>query len=315
MALHTGSAQVRDDDYFGQPLDTRRAAALVGARWPGPAFARDAGAGARRLPAALPCATWVTDACKDLIRPERVFQLLARGLPADFPPLRSLDALANNLPIQATSFVGREREIVDVKALLQRARLLTLTGAGGAGKTRLSLQVAADCSTITRTAYGSSSWRRCATRRSCRGAVAAALGVAEEPGDPLLDTLVDACREKDLLLVLDNCEHLIVAAAALCQALLSGCRGVAILATSREALAFPGKRLSRALAAGAGAGARRGAPDLGADPVCGGTAVRRSRAGGESGLPGDDRECRRRWRASATGWTASRWRSSSRRHG
>ncbi len=241
MALHTGSAQVRDDDYFGQPLN--RVARLLSSGHGGQILLSLATQELVRdsLPDGVALRDMGDRRLKDLIRSERVYQVLAAGLPADFPPLKTLDARANNLPIQATSFVGREREIVDVKALLQRARLVTLTGAGGAGKTRLSLQIAADL--IDDHAHGAWFAELASLRDAALvpQAVAAALGVAEVPGVPLLDTLVDACREKDLLLVLDNCEHLIDAAASLCQALLSGCRGVAILASTREALRVPGE--------------------------------------------------------------------------
>ena len=241
MALHTGSAEARDDDYFGQPLN--RVARLLSSGHGGQILLSLATQELVRdsLPDGVALRDMGSRRLKDLIRPERVYQVLAAGLPADFPPLKTLDARANNLPVQATSFVGREREIVEVKALLQRARLVTLTGAGGAGKTRLSLQVAADL--IDDHTHGA--WF--AELASLRDpalvpqTVAAALGVAEVPGVPVLDTLVDVCREKDLLLVLDNCEHLIGAAASLCQALLSGCRGVAILASTREALRVPGE--------------------------------------------------------------------------
>ena len=146
MALHTGSAEERDGDYFGPPLN--RVARLLAVGHGGQTLLSLAAQELTRdaLPASVSLVDLGPHRLRDLGRPETVFQLLHPSLPADFPPLRSLDSpdLPNNLPQQATSFVGREKELVEVKALLGRTRLLTLTGAGGAGKSRLSLQAAAD---------------------------------------------------------------------------------------------------------------------------------------------------------------------------
>ena len=178
---------------------------------------------------------------KDLQRPERVFQLTAPGLPGDFPALRTLDALPHNLPLQLTSFVGRERELGEVAALLGAHRLVTLTGPGGTGKTRLALQAAAEALE----AYPDGVWlvdlAALADPALVPQAVAAAVGVREEPGRPLLATLADALRPRRLLLLLDNCEHLLDACARLADALLRACPHVTILATSREALGLAGE--------------------------------------------------------------------------
>src|SRR5207248_2218631 len=145
----------------------------------------------------------------DLARPEQVFQLVATGTPAEFPPLRSLDALPNNLPLQLTSFVGREQELAEVERLLATTRLLTLTGTGGTGKTRLALQVAADLLPD----YPDGVWLVELASLSDPGlvpqTVASILGVRGEPGRPLTQTLVDVLRTQRLLLLLDNCEHLL----------------------------------------------------------------------------------------------------------
>jgi predicted ATPase len=178
---------------------------------------------------------------KDLQAPERVFQLVHPALPAAFPPLRSLDALPNNLPRQLTSFVGRERELAQVRRLLAAAPLLTLTGVGGCGKTRLALQAAADALE----AYPDGVWlvelAPLADPALVPQAVAAALGVREEPGRPLAATLTDALTPKRLLLVLDNCEHVLEACARLADALLRACPRLRVLATSREALGIGGE--------------------------------------------------------------------------
>ena len=182
---------------------------------------------------------------KDLQRPEHVYQLLHPALPADFPKLKSLDPLTNNLPVQATSFVGRDKEIRQVKELLGKTRLLTLTGSGGTGKTRLSLQVAADLTE----GEGDGVWLAEFAPLSDPGlvpqTVTQALGVREEPGRPITQTLVDFLKPKSLLLVLDNCEHVLDAAANLCDAILRACPNVRIIASSREGLNVSGETTYR----------------------------------------------------------------------
>jgi predicted ATPase/DNA-binding SARP family transcriptional activator/DNA-binding CsgD family transcriptional regulator len=157
----------------------------------------------------------------------------------------SAGARAHNLPAQRTSFVGRERERLEVKRALAMSRLLTLTGAGGSGKTRLALEVARDLVG----AYPDGVWLVGLAPLSegalVPQAVARALKVPEQPGRSLTETLVDALREKRLLVVLDNCEHLIEAAAQLADALLSACPHMRILATSREALCVEGELVWR----------------------------------------------------------------------
>ncbi|HEY3365908.1 MAG TPA: tetratricopeptide repeat protein [Symbiobacteriaceae bacterium] len=178
---------------------------------------------------------------QDLARREEIFQLVHPNLPANFLPLRSLDLLPNNLPVQLASFVGREREMADLKRLLDKARLVTLTGTGGCGKTRLSLQVAGDVSGD----YLDGVWlvELAAIMDPARveHAVASVLGVREESGRSPLAALTDHLRAKHLLLVLDNCEHLIGACALLADTLLRECPGLRILATSREALRIDGE--------------------------------------------------------------------------
>ncbi|MBC7808281.1 MAG: adenylate/guanylate cyclase domain-containing protein, partial [Akkermansiaceae bacterium] len=146
MALHTGTAEVRDDDYFGQPLN--RVARLMSVGYGGQILLSQATQELTRdtLPAGTSLLELGTHRLKDLARPESIYQLCHPSLPADFPPLRTLDnpALPNNLPEQVTSFIGREKETGEIRSLLGKVRLLTLVGSGGCGKTRLSLQVAAE---------------------------------------------------------------------------------------------------------------------------------------------------------------------------
>src|SRR5579872_6308033 len=144
MALHTGAVEHRDSDYFGQPLN--RIARLLSAGHGGQVLVSASTYELIRdhQPQSASVRNLGDKRLRDLDRAEHIYQLLHPDLPSEFPPLRTLDALPNNLPLQTTSFIGREKEIAEVKRLLEKTRLLTLTGSGGCGKTRLSLQVAAD---------------------------------------------------------------------------------------------------------------------------------------------------------------------------
>ena len=247
MALHTGAAELREGDYFGQPLN--RVARLLGAGHGGQTLLSDVAHDLTRdtLPASVSLLSLGEHRLRDLGRPESVFQLLHPALPSEFPPLKSLDnpELPNNLPVQVTSFIGREKEIEAVETLLSKTRLLTLTGSGGCGKTRLGLQVAADVLEN----YPDGVWlielAPLADPALVPQAVAQALNVSEEPGKPLLPTLVAALKAKRLLLVLDNCEHVLDACSRLVDALLRACPGVGVLASSREGLGIAGETVYR----------------------------------------------------------------------
>ena len=241
MALHTGATEERDMDYFGPPLN--RVARLLSAGHGGQILLSLASQELVRdqLPAGVSLLDCGERRLKDLVRPEHIFQVLAADLPVDFPPLKTLDTLPNNLPVQLTSFVGREKEIAEVKNALANHRLVTLTGPGGTGKTRLSLQVAAD----VLEAFPKGVWfvelAPLADPALVAQKAAFALGLRELQGRPAQDVLSDYLREKTLLLILDNCEHLVEACAALADALLRACPGLKILASSREALGIAGE--------------------------------------------------------------------------
>jgi predicted ATPase/Tfp pilus assembly protein PilF len=174
-----------------------------------------------------------------------VYQLVQPDLPSDFPPLKSLDALPTNLTQQLTHFVGREREFEVVKRLLDHTRLLTLTGTGGVGKTRLALQVGADLLDECPDGVWLVELAGLSDSALVPQQIAAALSMREEPYRPLVETLVDRVRHRRLLLVLDNCEHLIQGTAALADTLLRRCPELRILATSREALGIAGETVWR----------------------------------------------------------------------
>jgi predicted ATPase len=240
MGLHTGEVEVQGAHYFGAPL--YRCARLMATAHGGQTVL--SGATAELVQDQLPggrLRDLGEHRLKDLARPERVFQLLHPDLPGAFPPLRTLDARPHNLPVQVTGFVGRERELAEVARLVAAQRLVTLTGPGGTGKTRLALQAAA----AVLDAYPDGVWLAelgaLADPGNVPQAVAAAVGVREEPGRPLLATLTDALKPRRLLLVLDNCEHLVDACARLADALLRACPQVHLLATSREALGIAGE--------------------------------------------------------------------------
>ena len=172
---------------------------------------------------------------------EHLWQVIAPGLAADFPPVQSLRAFPNNLPVPLTTFIGREREVREIKDLLRHARLVTLTGPGGTGKTRLSIQVAAD----TLPQYENGAWfvefASLTDPSLVPQAVAASLGIREQPGRAVLSQLFDYLSTKKLLLGLDNCEHLTGACAQLADALLHRCPELRLIATSREALGIAGE--------------------------------------------------------------------------
>ena len=151
----------------------------------------------------------------------------------------------NNLPAQVSSFIGREAELAEVRALVGGSRLVTLTGAGGAGKTRLALQVAAGLLDGAGEGVWFADLAPLGDPDLVAVTVADVLGVRLEPGRPVLETLVEAVGGRSLLVVLDNCEHVIGACAKLADALLRGCPNLALLATSREPLGIGGERVYR----------------------------------------------------------------------
>jgi predicted ATPase/class 3 adenylate cyclase len=177
---------------------------------------------------------------KDLIRPERIYQLVIPGLPVEFPPLKTLDFYRHNLPVQLTSFIGREREIKQIEDALRDHRLVTLTGPGGAGKTRLSLQIAVDLLDQFPDGVWFVELAPVSDPELIPKTILSAFGIVEQ-GGTVLQQLTDYLREKNLLLVLDNCEHIIEACAKTAGTLLNEAHSLKILATSREALGVTGE--------------------------------------------------------------------------
>lgn len=178
---------------------------------------------------------------KDWKHPEHIFQLAIPGLRVDFPPLKIPKSFSHNLPAPLTSFVGREREMAEVKQLLTNTRLLTLTGPGGTGKTRLALQLAGEILD----AFADGVWlvdlAPLADPTLVTQTVASTLAVREQPGRTILQALLEYLRAKNMLLILDNCEHLIEVCAQLANTLLRAASGLKILASSRETLGIAGE--------------------------------------------------------------------------
>ncbi|MCI0553195.1 MAG: tetratricopeptide repeat protein [Anaerolineae bacterium] len=245
MALHTGVTEERGDDYVGPALN--RVARLLGTGYGGQVLLTQPVYDLVRddLPHDAELRDLGEHRLKDLIRPERVYQFIAPDLPSDFPPLKSLDNFPHNLPLQVTSFIGREKEMTEVKRLLWDSRLVTLTGPGGTGKSRLSLQIAADFLEL----YPDGAWlvelAPLADPALLPQTVANVLGIRESSGHPIMSLLTDHLRTKELLLILDNCEHLVEACAQLVDTLLKACPHILILASSREVLGIAGEATFR----------------------------------------------------------------------
>jgi predicted ATPase/class 3 adenylate cyclase len=178
---------------------------------------------------------------KDMSRPERVFQLCHPDLGAEFPPLRSLDSRPHNLPTQRTTFIGRMKEIAEVTGLLERNRLVTLTGSGGCGKTRLGLQVGAEVLEQFADGVWFVDLAALAQGESVPAKVGATLGVLQGPLMAPAEAVIAHLRSARALLIMDNCEHVCADAAALVDMMIVSCPGVSVLATSRQAVEVEGE--------------------------------------------------------------------------
>ena len=241
MGAHTGEAELRDGDYYGQSLN--RAARLMAVASGGQILLSEVTA--RLVDEHLPPGVTLLDMgdrrLKDLIRPEHIFQVVAAGLLSDFPPLKTLDSFHHNLPIQLTSFIGREKEISEVKQLLAERRLVTLTGPGGTGKTRLSLQVAADLIEAFRDGVWFIELAPITDPALVAVTVLTTLGLREDKDRPAIKVLTDYLQNRRALLIFDNCEHLVESSAQVVNEVLQACAQVKILGSSREALGVGGE--------------------------------------------------------------------------
>jgi predicted ATPase/class 3 adenylate cyclase len=240
MGVHTCEAEYRDGDYFGSEVN--RAARLMSVAHGGQ-VAVSASTSSLVRDGSVDLVDLGEHRLRDLTVAERVFQVHAPGLVREFPPLRSVDSLPGNLPRQVTTFVGREAEVASLSELVRRSSLVTLTGVGGVGKTRLALEIAAEVIG----AFPDGAWlcefAPVTDPDAVWETVAACLRVQPLPGRTLDESVLDYLAAKRLVLVLDNCEHLLDASARLVDAIERRCPQVAVLATSREGLGLAGERM------------------------------------------------------------------------
>ena len=242
-ALHTGTADERDGDYFGPAVN--RVARLLSIANGGQVLLSGVTRDLARssLPPGTSLADLGSHRLKDLLEPEHVWQLNISGMPADFPPLRSLGSFKydSNLPNQLTSFVGRESEITELASLLRSLRLITLTGAGGVGKTRTALQIGSVMMNELPDGVWFVELAPLADESLVAATIARALQLDESSKGAVLETLVSYMKNKALLLILDNCEHVIAEAATVVNRIVQRCVRVQILATSREPIRVAGE--------------------------------------------------------------------------
>jgi predicted ATPase len=238
MGIATGEAELREGDYFGTVLN--RAARVMAAGHGGQILVADSTAvllsgvdllnlGPRRL--------------RDLPNPITVFQLQAAGLRIDFSPLRTLDATPGNLRPAVTSLVGRDAEVAEVERAMRKHRLVTLTGVGGVGKTRLALEVAARVENEFPDGVWVFELAAVTDPEAVPDAVAAVLGISQQPGKSVTESVAAALEGRVRLLVFDNCEHVLDAAADLVEAIFDHSTTVRILATSREGLSVTDEQI------------------------------------------------------------------------
>lgn len=243
IGVHTGDVQLRDEgNYIGPTIN--RTARLRDLAHGGQTVL--SGATELLVVDHLPVDVSLLDLgvhqLRDLPRPERVTQLCHPDLPTDFPPLRTpIATAAEHLPVQLTAFIGREREMDDIGEALSANRLVTLTGAGGTGKTRLAIEVAARIAADFACGAGYVDLAPLSDPDVVAVTTARALGLRDQPTQPAMSAVCRFVRDRQMLLVIDNCEHLLDASTELVNALLSASPGLTLLTTSREPLGLPGE--------------------------------------------------------------------------
>ena len=246
MGLHTGSAELHGNDYRGF-LTMAKVQRIMSVAYGGQVLLSNVSAELvhNELPNEIALRDLNEHRLKGLPNPERLWQVVAPELVQDFPPLQSLKDIPNNLPARLTTFIGREKEIDQIKKRLEEHRLVTLTGSGGVGKTRLSIQVAAELLDQ----YPHGVWlvelAPITDPSFVAQTVCTALDVTPQGNVSALSVLINYLKTKKLLFVVDNCEHLIDACAQLCDSLLHACPDLRMIASSREALGIEGESAYR----------------------------------------------------------------------
>lgn len=246
MGIHTGAAQLQEESsesrysgYATLALAQRVMSAGHGGQILISQAVHDL------LDGALPEQVHFTDLgehhLKDVLQRQRLFQLTAPDLPSNFPPLKTQKIINHNLPVKLTTFIGRERDLKETGSKLEEARLLTLIGPGGTGKTRLSIQLGGEVAAQFPDGVWIIELARISDPDLIPQAIASVFGLRESPDRPLEELISDYLRAKKLLIILDNCEHLIEACAILAETLLQNCLQLKILASSREALGISGE--------------------------------------------------------------------------
>jgi len=241
MGVHTGQVLLTHGDYAG--LAVHQAARIAGAAHGGQVLlsATTAALVGAELPRGVTLLDLGEHRLKDLDRPHRLMQLCHPDLAQEFPPPRTLEVVRHNLPVQTSSFVGREQDLAAVAKMLAAGRLVSLLGPGGTGKTRLSYQVAAESVSDFPGGIWVTELAPVLEQVAVALAVLASLGLREEPGHEPTETVVAHLRDRQALVILDNCEQVIAGAAELTQILLERCPALRVLVTSREALHLPGE--------------------------------------------------------------------------
>jgi class 3 adenylate cyclase len=257
MGLATGEAELRDGDYFGAVLN--RAARVMAAGHGGQILLAESAAG---LLSGVDLLDLGPRRLRDVPMPIGVFQVRAPGLPTDFPALRALNTSPGNLRRQTTSFIGREPEVAELQAAVKTHRLVTLIGVGGVGKTRLALEVAARMADEFPDGVWLFELAAVTDPAAVSDAVAAVLGIIQQPGMSVASSVASALEGRIRLLVFDNCEHVLDAAADLVEAILAHSATVKVLATSREGLGVADERLWPVPSLDVGAGIDSAAVEL-----------------------------------------------------
>jgi predicted ATPase/class 3 adenylate cyclase len=245
IGLHAGEASERNGDYFGPAVN--RAARLLAIGHGGQILL----SGVTRdlaysdLPASASLLDLGSHRLKDLTEPEHVWQLRIEGLSAEFPPLKSLDTIPNNLPIQRTSFRGREHDLEEVASLLRQHKLVTLFGSGGVGKTRLALQVGAEVLDQYPDGVWLIDFAPITDPELVSSVIAKEIGMPQVEGRRIDESIPQWLKRKKLLLILDNCEHVLETVAAIADGVTRSCPDVRLLATTRQALGVSGEKVLR----------------------------------------------------------------------